>query len=194
MLRGRGSGSRLPPAPIGRLRERSATAKCRLPANLNRIPSMAEVPRYFPVHPGNSSRSQGKLEIDGRQVTQPAGGGSRYAGRRHDFLGLLGRGFPTESRSQGGWAGRRHDNLISEKAGLFFLIDPPPASASGCTPTSCLLRTLRIVGKLDRSDWPQDVPAPEEWPGGVLRALDVGLTSLDIKIHNKDCIKTVYQA
>ena len=41
------------------------------------------------------------------------------------------------------------------------------------------------------SDWPQDVPSPEEWPGGVLRALDVGLASLDIKIHNKDCIKTV---
>lgn len=105
MLRGRGSGSRSPPAPIGRLRERSATAKCRRPANLHRTPSMAEVPRYFPVLPGNSSRSQGKPETDGHQVPQPAGGGSRYAGRRHDSLGLLGRGFPTESRSQGGWAG-----------------------------------------------------------------------------------------
>ena len=73
------------------------------------------------------------------------------------------------------------------------LVDADMFFSSG-TPTSCLLRTLRIVGKLDRSDWPQDVPAPEEWPGGVLRALDVGLTSLDIKIHKKDCIKTVYQA
>lgn len=73
------------------------------------------------------------------------------------------------------------------------LVDADVFFFSG-TPTSCLLRTLRIVGKLDVSDWPQDIPAPEEWPGGVLRALHVGLASLDIKIHNKDCIKTVYQA
>lgn len=74
-----------------------------------------------------------------------------------------------------------------------MLVDADVSFSSG-TPTSCLLRTLRIIGKLDMSGWPQDVPAPEEWPGGVLRALDVGLASLDIKIRNKDCIKTVYQA
>lgn len=94
MLRGRSSGSRSPPAPIGRFRERSATTKYHRPANLHSAPSMAEVPRYFPVLPGNSSRCHGKPETEGRQVPQPAGGGSRYAGRRHNCLGLMGRGFP----------------------------------------------------------------------------------------------------
>ncbi|CAN0509213.1 unnamed protein product [Rangifer tarandus platyrhynchus] len=84
MLRGRSSGSRSPPAPIGRLRERSAAAKSRRPTNLHGTPSMAEVPRYLQLLPGNSSRSQGKPETEGRLVPQPAGGGSRYAGRRHD--------------------------------------------------------------------------------------------------------------
>lgn len=94
MLRGRSSGSRSPPAPIGRLRERSAAAKFRPPANLHGTPSMAEVPRYLQLLPGNSSCCQGKPETEGRLVPQAAGGGSRYAGRRHDCLGQMGRDLP----------------------------------------------------------------------------------------------------
>lgn len=39
--------------------------------------------------------------------------------------------------------------------------------------------------KLDMSDWLLDAPSPEEWPGGVLRGLDLSLASLDSRTHNK---------
>ncbi|XFF82506.1 hypothetical protein AB1E18_008725 [Capra hircus] len=91
MLRGRSSGSRSPPAPIGRFRERSATTKYHRPANLHSAPSMAEVPRYFPVLPGNSSRCHGKPETEGRQVPQPAGGGSRIGLKMQAALEITAR-------------------------------------------------------------------------------------------------------
>ncbi|GAB5569834.1 coiled-coil-helix-coiled-coil-helix domain-containing protein 5 [Prionailurus iriomotensis] len=36
-----------------------------------------------------------------------------------------------------------------------------------------------------RREWPLDAPTPEEWPGEVMRTLDVGLASLDSRTYNK---------
>ncbi|XDA73943.1 hypothetical protein R6Z07F_004163 [Ovis aries] len=91
MLRGRSSGSRSPPAPIGRLRERSATAKYHRPASLHSAPSMAEVPRYFPVLPGiphaaTASRKQKGVNI-GLKMQAALEITARYCGRELEQYG-----------------------------------------------------------------------------------------------------------